>query len=172
MVLSVYMLFVLGAAITALIILTISHRRSARRVITCPETFKNEVIEIDRAHELYTLLRDKKETRLKSCTRWPERDDCDQDCVAQVDAGPAVIDRILGKWYDGKNCAVCAMPLVRYDFQRGRAAALDGDGTLVELRDMNWNEFPMSLERFTPICWKCHEAQLAQRRERRAMAAV
>jgi hypothetical protein len=92
--------------------------------------------------------------------------------VAQVDAGPAVVERILDKWYDGRNCAICAMPLVRNDFQRGRAAALDCDGALVELRDMNWNEFPMGLERFDPICWNCHGVELERRRERRAAARM
>lgn len=172
MILPVYMLFVLGVAVAAFVVLTVYHRRPKKQAIVCPETLQSEVVEIDRAHALYTLLRDKKEVRLKSCTRWPDRAECDQDCVVQIDAGPAVVERILSKWYDGRNCAMCATPLVRNNFQRGRAAALDRDGALVELRDLNWNEFPMSLERFYPICWKCHGVELERRRERRAAANV
>lgn len=172
MILPVYMLFVLGAAIATFAVLTLHYRRPNKQVIICPETLNSVEVEIDRAHELHSLLRDKKETRLKSCTRWPERSNCDQDCVAQIEAGPAVVDRILSKWYGGRNCAICAMPLARNDFQRGRAAALDRDGALVELRDMNWNEFPMNLERFDPICWKCHATELERRRELRAAAKM
>lgn len=172
MILPVYMLFVLGVAVATLVILMVHHRRPKSNVIICPETLNSAEIQVDRMHQLYTLWRDQKETRLKSCTRWPERAECDQDCIAQVEPGPAVIDRILGRWYDSKNCAICAMPLVRTDFQRGKAAALDRDGALVELREMNWNEFPMSLERFDPICWKCHATELQRRRERRAVAGM
>ncbi|HYH00288.1 MAG TPA: hypothetical protein VD837_14235 [Terriglobales bacterium] len=167
MILPVYLLFVFGAVVAAFAVLAIYHRQHRRPLITCPETLKPARIEVDRRHELYTLMRGIKETRLKSCTRWPERADCDQDCVVQVEAGPAVIERILGKWYDKRNCAICAMPLVQYDYQRGRAAALNRDGTFLELRDMNWNEFPMSLKDLEPICWKCHEKELIRRRDSR-----
>lgn len=166
MVLPVYLLFVLGAATAALIVLVIYHREPRKRNVMCPESGMPAEVEIDGLHAFYTLLRDQKEIRLKSCSRWPQRAGCDEDCLAQIASGPA-IERVVAKWCNGKKCAICAMPITRLDWQRGRAGALDTKRNLIELRDMNWNEFPMVLEQYEPLCWRCHETELVKRRQAR-----
>jgi hypothetical protein len=38
-------------------------------------------------------LRGKEHSRLKSCPRWPEKGECGQECLAQVNPSPENVDR-------------------------------------------------------------------------------
>lgn len=172
MVLPVYMLFVLGSAVAAFFVLRASERREhpSVKLVTCPETNVGELVEVDRRHQLLTLARGIKETRLKSCSRWPARADCGQECLAQIEPSSQV-ERILERWYDAQKCGICSRPLTRYDWHRGRAAAIDSAGQLVELREMDWTRFPNVLSHYAPLCWNCHETELVRVRASRVAAA-
>jgi hypothetical protein len=50
------------------------------RVITCPENRKPAGVMVDTGHVLLMTLTGKEDLRLKSCSRWPERQDCGQEC--------------------------------------------------------------------------------------------
>ena len=173
MVLPAFMLFLLGVILVTFFVLRAKERRvrPRTRLVYCPETGEPQEVQVDRRHELLTLWRDIREVRLKSCSRWPERRNCEQDCLAQIDP-TSQVERILVRWYDGKNCARCAMPLAGRDWKMGRAAALDPSGRMVQLRDMDWKQFPNSLMLYDPLCWKCHEAELERRRAARAASAA
>ena len=43
---------------------------------------------------------------LKECSRWPERQDCWQDCLQQIKADPenCLVWTIVARWYEGKSC--------------------------------------------------------------------
>src|SRR5215470_7635302 len=80
-----------------------------KRVITCPETRKPAGIEVDAAHAAIASASGFRELRLKSCSRWPERFDCGQECLLQVELSPqdCLLRNILVSWYDGKKCVSC-----------------------------------------------------------------
>ena len=65
------------------------------RVITCPETGCPAAVEVDRKHAAATtFLRERQtELRLASCSRWPEREGCGQECLAQIDVERPVVKR-------------------------------------------------------------------------------
>lgn len=159
MILLVYMSFVLGAAITTLFVLVKYHSEPKKKAIVCPETKMPAAIEVDRRHALVTLLKGTKELKVKDCSRWPDRLACDEDCLAQLEFGPRS-ELILGKWCKGKSCAMCAASITPVDWQRGRAGVLDSKNSLLELRDMDWKQFPMILDECKPLCWNCHQAEL------------
>ncbi len=164
MTLLAFMLFLTGAVIGTLFVLLKYHREPTKQVVVCPETKKRAEVEVDRRHALLTLLKNQKELRLKTCSHWPERADCDEDCLAQLEIGP-LTELVLGKWCEGKSCAICAVPIKRTDWQRGRAATVDVvNHLLVQLRDMDWEQLPMILDQHEPLCWKCHESELQKRR--------
>lgn len=54
------------------------------RTILCPETLLPAEVNVDGSHAARTALAGREELRLRACSRWPERRDCDQACVLQV----------------------------------------------------------------------------------------
>ena len=56
------------------------------RVITCPENHRPAGVTVDTGHVLLTTFEGKPDLRLKSCSRWPERQDCGQQCLSQIEA--------------------------------------------------------------------------------------
>lgn len=171
MILPTFTLFVLAVIVVAFVVLSVKRRREEPQTqeVLCPETRRPARVELDRRHEIVSFFRAHCEAKLKSCTRWPERADCNTDCIAQIEPQMKA-EEILGKWYDRQNCAVCGMPLVRADWQRGRAAGLDESGRFVPLREMDWRQFPMALDAYRPICYKCHGKLLEEVRAARATA--
>jgi len=60
---------------------------SARRV-TCPETVEPVFVKIHATRAIASKLAGGNQLPLRSCSRWPERKDCDQGCVNQLRASP------------------------------------------------------------------------------------
>jgi hypothetical protein len=60
-----------------------THYRGSRAV-TCPETHRTVAVSFDAWHAAITGLSRKTDLRLASCTRWPERADCGQDCIPEA----------------------------------------------------------------------------------------
>ncbi|HEY3204662.1 MAG TPA: hypothetical protein VGL03_13510 [Thermoanaerobaculia bacterium] len=56
------------------------------RVITCPETGCPAAVKVDMGHAARTSVVGETELRLESCSRWPERAGCGQECLAQIEA--------------------------------------------------------------------------------------
>jgi len=100
-------------AVYAGIALTAWARLRWTRVVTCPETHKPVAVTIDTGHAAITAVWEKADLKLATCSRWPERQNCDQACVAQiVEAGDETLTRMLAEHYfEGKRCAVCQRPI-------------------------------------------------------------
>lgn len=73
--------------------ISIFSRYHGNRLVTCPETHDTAVVELDARHAAVTGLVGHEQLRLKSCSRWPERADCDQDCISQALHDPIVLER-------------------------------------------------------------------------------
>jgi hypothetical protein len=58
------------------------------RVVVCPETQRPVAVNVDVGHAMTTSVWEKPDLRLTSCSRWPERADCDQPCVKQIELLP------------------------------------------------------------------------------------
>ena len=104
-------------------------------------------------------MRGEEHDRLQSCSRWPEKGDCDQECLAQVDPSPENLERLLQKWYQGKTCAICERALTPADWRRSRLALLNEKQKLFELRHMHLDELPSALDQMAPLCWNCHQEE-------------
>ena len=75
-----------------------------QRLITCPETRQPAAIKVDAAHAALTAAAKNPDLRLMSCSRWPERDDCGQECLLQVELSPeyCLVRNIFNNWYSDK----------------------------------------------------------------------
>jgi hypothetical protein len=60
-------------------------RYRGRRMVTCPETHRSAAIELDSGHAAFTTAMGQRELRVEKCGRWPDRGNCDQECVAQIE---------------------------------------------------------------------------------------
>src|SRR5690242_19612029 len=71
------------------------------RLVTCPETEQWAAVEPNARQAAVSSLFGAPEVRLDDCSRWPERQDCPQDCVWQIDVSPVgcSLRRMLNSWY-------------------------------------------------------------------------
>src|ERR1019366_8111058 len=156
-------LFLIGAVLLVALPVGISlqsyFRNRGRRTVMCPDNHEPVTVEVDSKFAFSTALRGEEHTRLHSCSRWPEKGDCDQDCLAQVDPTPENLERLLQKWYQGKSCAICEHALTPADWRRSRLALLNEKQKLFELRHMHLDELPSVLDKIRPLRLNCHQGE-------------
>ena len=58
------------------------------REVSCPETMEEVVVRIHVTRAIASRLSGGSELPLKSCTRWPGKQGCNQACVSQIAASP------------------------------------------------------------------------------------
>ena len=131
------------------------------RVIVCPETGKQAMVEVDTRRAALTSLVGKTDIRLESCWCWPLNEDCGQECLLQLDVATddSLVRSVLSKWYRGKQCAFCERSFGDLDVIDHKPALLNPEGVTVE-----WSAIPISavneaMATYLPVCWNCHIAQ-------------
>jgi len=58
------------------------------RQVSCPETQEDVLVRIHVARAIASRMRGGNELCLRSCSRWPGRQGCNQACLSQVTASP------------------------------------------------------------------------------------
>src|SRR6185503_2535850 len=78
-----------------------TRRYRGTMLITCPETTAFEAVVVDWRHAAASGLLGAPDLRLQDCTRWPERQDCAQMCLRQIEMSPesCLVKRILTRFY-------------------------------------------------------------------------
>jgi len=139
-----------------------------RRVVTCPENRHPAGVTLDSHLIMLTALGKSPQLRLESCSRWPEKGGCGQECLSQIEASPesCMVRNILLNWYRGKDCHSCGMPIGEISVAGAKPAVLRADGV-----DVEWNEIPAeklqeTLLAANPICFACHTARRMLREHR------
>jgi hypothetical protein len=169
-------LFFVGAVLVTGLPVAVSlqnyYKNRGRQPVTCPDSGEPVDVEVDRKFAFWTALRGQEHSRLQSCSRWPEKGDCGQECLQQIDPSPENIERLLSKWYEGKSCAICRRALGASDWRRSRLALLNEQHKLFELRDMYLDELQQSLQHMSPLCWNCHQEERARQAVPQRMGLV
>lgn len=163
-----FLLFFAGAYLVLCLPLasmwSIRKQNRGRHGIICPETRNPADIELDGRYAMQTAAHNYEHSRIASCSRWPEKDECDQECLAQVNPSPENIERLLSKWCSGKVCGLCDRALRASDWAFSRIGWLDENRKLIELHDIELKNLQQELQDKRPLCWTCH----LQERERQA----
>ncbi len=135
-------------------------RMRGARVVTCPENHTLAGVEVNAAHAALTSLYRKPALRLESCSRWPEKHDCGQECLRQISAAPeeCLVRNVLGRWYAGKSCAYCRTAFAALDWEFRKPALLSPDGKLLEWSAVPAAEVFQVLETHRPVCFTCFTA--------------
>lgn len=138
------------------------------RVVTCPETRRTVAVEVDAAHAAMSDAWDTLDLRLKSCTRWPDRAGCDQDCLAQIAANPdqTRLEAILNDCVEGERCALCARPIPPLSRLGHRPAFRAPDGKTIGVDDVAPELIYEIVNTHAPVCWDCHVAETFRREHR------
>jgi len=136
-----------------------------RRVITCPENQKPAGVEVDAAYAAFSSF-GTANLRLKECSHWPERQNCGQECLKQIEAAPedCLVRTLLTRWYSGKTCAICRKPLGEIQWIEHKPALLSPDHITVEWREVAPEHVPEVLQSYLPVCWNCHVAATFRRK--------
>jgi hypothetical protein len=132
-----------------------------QRVIICPETERPAGVEVDAWLAARSLSRGDTALRLKSCSRWPARHDCAQDCLPQIEASRegTLMRNIVAAWYRDKRCLYCRRAIGEIAWHEAMPALRAPDGTLKEWKDIAAEDVPAILETHGPTCWNCNLAE-------------
>src|SRR5215204_2152769 len=136
------------------------------RVVVCPETRQHVAVEIDALHAAATATDAEAELRLRSCTRWPERVDCDQDCVYQLANAPedCAVRTLLADFYEGQSCVFCHKPFGELRWSEHKPALLRPDDRRTFVcRELPAEALPFALDTYLPVCWDCYIAESFRR---------
>ena len=137
-----------------------------KRVVTCPETHCAAAVELDAKGAGLKAFRGGNYLCLQDCSRWPDRKDCAQDCLSEIQAlgKGCLVRNIVAGWYRGKVCVYCQKPVDNVAEWTGQMPALLGQDS----KTVSWGDIPAETlpEIFTshkPVCWSCHIAETFRR---------
>lgn len=148
--------------IPAIVVYFLGRRRAAgERVITCPETKTTEVVRVDAGHTAWTEMRGERDLRLEKCSRWPEKKDCGQDCLREIEASPdgCLVRERLENWYRGAECALCGMAIGPLHWFEYRPGLLTTANRVVAWEDIPARDLPTALAVGRPVCSDCYLAE-------------
>jgi hypothetical protein len=130
-----------------------------RRVVACPENSRPAGVQVDATRAALNLF-GKPDLHLSSCSRWPERAGCGQQCLSQIEASPdgCLVRNMLVKWYEGKDCVSCGKPFGKIDWNGAKPALLRADKKSVDWNQVAAEELPETLSAALPVCFACHMA--------------
>jgi hypothetical protein len=136
-----------------------------KRLITCPETHAPEAVDVAAGEAAVGAFLAEPTLRLKECSRWPERQDCGQECLQQIEIGPAncLVWNIVSQWYEGKSCALCHKPIGVLHHLDHAPALLGPDAKTAEWREFRPEQLPDVFATHHPVCWNCHVAETFRR---------
>ena len=103
--------------------------------------------------------------QLQDCSRWPERERCGRECLAQIERSPedCLVRTIVTRWYGEKACAVCGKTLGHIDWYERKPAAMDASGRTRAWADVDPVTLPEVLATYRPVCFDCYVAETFRR---------
>jgi len=146
-----------GLLVVTTLVVRRYRRLAGTRLVSCPETHEAAAVTLDASHALATSLGSSPDLRLDSCSRWPERKGCGQECLGQIEAAPedCLVRNLLREWYRGKSCILCGRAFEEIHWGDHKPAFIDS-----KRRTWRWNEIaperlPSIMATHHPVCWDC-----------------
>ncbi len=136
-----------------------------KRLITCPETDKAAAVDVAAGEAALGAFLSEPTLRLKQCSRWPERQDCGQECLKQIEVDPenCLVWNIVSHWYQGKKCALCQKTFGELRHLDHAPGLLGPDHKTVEWRELRPERLPEIFSTHRPVCWNCHVSETFRR---------
>jgi hypothetical protein len=166
LILAAVLVLVIGALVFAAAVgFRTSLRYRGQRLVTCPENQQSAAVRIDSAKATATTLIGKQQVRLDQCSRWPEKRNCGQECLRQVDADPlhCLVWNIVANWYKGKSCVYCQKPFGEIHWHDRHPALLSPERLAKQWNEIPAEQLPAVFETHLPVCWNCYVAETYRR---------
>ena len=171
---TVVVVFILSLAGLAVVVATFASVRGLRayfrmrgkRLVTCPETHCAAAVELDAKSAGLKAFRGGTYLCLQDCSRWPEKHDCAQDCLTQIETlgQGCLVRNVVAGWYQGKTCVYCHKAVDKVAEWAGHMPALQGqDSKTVSWADVAAEKLPEIFATHKPVCWSCHIAETFRR---------
>lgn len=155
---------VLMLAIAGIVTFTFLRYRGAR-FVKCPENQMMQAVTVAAGDAAFSAAIGNPHLHLCECTRWPEKKNCGQDCLKQIEHAPhdCLVRNVVAHWYEGRRCAICHDVFQAIHWHDHVPALLDTGG-----RTVPWNDVPLAklteyLDTHEPVCWNCHIVETFRR---------
>lgn len=131
------------------------------RLVKCPETQRPAAVQLDAI-----AAASSEQFRLSDCSRWPEREDCGQECLTQIEHAHdgCLVKSYVANWYREHPCVLCGRTFDKLDWQQHRPALLDSERNTVPWNDVRPEQLPELFEVCEAVCWDCHVVESVYRR--------
>jgi len=141
------------------------YRMRGTRVISCPENEQPAAVTVDARRAALTAAAGHERLRLDSCSRWPEKAGCGQECLKQIEAQPTdcLVRTQVDRWYADKSCAICGKALGQVEWAAHAPALRAPDGRTLEWHDVKPETMFEVMSSHAAVCWDCHVAETFRR---------
>ncbi len=132
-------------------------RYRGARVVTCPETKEPVGVSVRAGKAALSAAFNEPEFHLASCTRWPERQNCGQECVAQIEDAPdgCLVREKLVEWYADARCAICGKTIAAIRWMDRKPGLLTPEKKTIDWTEIAPETLPVVLETHKPVCFSC-----------------
>ena len=137
-------------------------RVRGERLVVCPETNLPVAVKVNVGYAIASTLWDQPELRLTSCSRWPERQDCDQPCVHQIETAPnETSPQVIAADFFGKeHCTICGLPIGAPARTTRQPGFMNPASREVDTWDsLPVQDLPRAMTAWRPLCANCTEAE-------------
>jgi len=131
------------------------------RVLTCPENQQPAAVEVEAWHAALSAILGRPAPRVRDCSRWPERRQCDQGCVRVILGAPnaTLVENIVANWCRYNACMCCGAPLAKLRVGRHQPHLINQDLHIFDWNEVPPQELPQTLRRCEPVCETCLVAE-------------
>jgi hypothetical protein len=136
-----------------------------KRIVSCPETHQAAAVRVAAGKAAVEATVRAPHLRLSECTRWPERQACGQECLAQIEEAPkaCLVSTIVNQWYAGRSCVYCKKPFGEIHWHDHPPALVDQQRKTVQWNDVPLENLQQVMATHWPVCWNCHIAETFRR---------
>lgn len=136
-----------------------------KMLVTCPENHETAAVNVAAGKAALSAMAGVHDVELKTCSRWPEKHDCGQECLADLRKDPEshAVWTIASKWFQGKSCIYCKKPIAPFAHLDHAPALLDQQRKTIEWKEIPAEKLSQVLATALPVCWNCHVVETFRR---------
>lgn len=133
------------------------YRARGARLVTCPATLDSVRVELDPLEAGVNAILGGWRTHLRSCSHWPERQGCGQECLLQIERSPTgcSVYALLSAWFATRNCVFCGKPFEPLHTWSHRPGFRGPDQVTRAWEETRVEDLPEVLATADPVCWDC-----------------
>jgi len=136
-----------------------------QRIVSCPENHCAAGVRVAAGKAAFQATVGKQHLTLDKCSRWPERQDCGQECLAQIEEAPkaCLAWTIITRWYQGQECVYCHKPFGEIHWHDHPPALLNRENKTIDWNQVLPEKLQEALATHRPVRWSCHMAETFRR---------